>query len=93
MKEYRLAAWPELAPAYHRTAYRRMLCDMSHRYLSLVQLADASSLRRSEVRIFIDMLGARGLLLEREGLAPNTMFWSLRPLGGWLRRAILHDGR
>ena len=88
MKEYRLAAWPELAPPFDRTAYRRMLSDLSHRFMSLSQLADASSLRRSEVRSFIDMLDARGLLIERESLVPDSQFWSLRPLGGWLRRAM-----
>jgi hypothetical protein len=65
-----------------------MLSDLSHRFMSLSQLADASSLRRSEVRGFIDMLEARGLLLERESLVPESLFWSLRPLGGWLRRAM-----
>ena len=88
MKEYRLAAWPELAPPFDRTAYRRMLSDLSHRFMSLSQLADASSLRRSEVRGFIDMLEARSLLIERESLVPESLFWSLRPLGGWLRRAM-----
>jgi hypothetical protein len=88
MKEYRLAAWPELAPPFDRTAYRRMLSDLSHRFMSLPQLIDASSLRRSEVRGFIDMLESRSLLIERESMVPESLFWSLRPLGGWLRRAI-----
>ena len=88
MKEYRLAAWPELAPPFDRTAYRRMLSDLSHRFMSLSQLADASSLRRSEVRGFVDMLESRGLLIERESLVPESLFWSLRPVGGWLRRAM-----
>jgi hypothetical protein len=65
-----------------------MLSDLSHRYLSLPQLADASNLRRNDVRAFIEMLDARGLLIERESLIPDSMFWSLRPLGGWLRRAM-----
>jgi hypothetical protein len=88
MKEYRLTAWPELTPPFDRTAYRRMLSDLSHRFMSLGQLADASSLRRGEVRSFIEMLDSRGLLLERESLVPDSQFWSLRPLGGWLRRAM-----
>jgi hypothetical protein len=24
---------------------------------------------------------------------PDSQFWSLRPLGGWIRRAISHPGR
>jgi hypothetical protein len=89
MKEYRLTAWPELAPPFHRTAYRRMLSDMSHRFVTLPQLADTSGLKRHEVRHFLEMLESRALLVERESVAaPDSQFWSLRPLGGWLRRAI-----
>jgi hypothetical protein len=88
MKEYRLAAWPELSPPFHRTAYRRMLSDMSHRYMSLPQLAETSGLKRHEVRGFIEMLEGRELLTDRECASPDSQFWSLRPLGGWLRRAI-----
>ena len=96
MKEYRLAAWPELAPPFDRTPYRRMLSDLSHRFMSTPQLAQISNLRRGDVRDFIDMLAARGLLLERDdGGLGDSQFWSLRPLGGWLRRAIWSapDGR
>ena len=88
MKEYRLAAWPELAPPYHRTAYRRMLSDMSHRYVTLPQLSETSGLKRHEVRAFVSMLETRGLLVERDSAVPDSLFGSLRPLGGWLRRAI-----
>jgi hypothetical protein len=87
MKEYRLTGWPELAPPFHRTAYRRILSDMSHRFVTLPQLADTSGLRRQDVRSFMDMLGARGLLVERESVASDSLF-GLGPLGGWLRRAI-----
>ena len=93
MKEYRLAAWPELASPFQSTPYRRMLSDLSHRYVTLPQLAEASNLRRNEVRGFLDMLEMRGLLIERESVVPDSLFWSLRPLGGWLRRAISSDGR
>jgi len=94
MKEYRLSAWPELTSPFHRTAYRRMASDMSHRYVTLAQLADLSGLKRHEVRHFIEMLEARDLLIEREAVATDSQFWSLRPLGGWLRRAMSsHPGR
>jgi hypothetical protein len=95
MKEYRLAAWPELAPPFHRTAYRRMASDMSHRFMSLAQLAETSGLKRRLVRGFIDMLESRGLLVARECASTDSQFWSLGPLGGWLKRAIssTHPGR
>jgi hypothetical protein len=78
MKEYRLAAWPELRPPFQGTAYRRMLSDISQRHMTLAQLAGASGLRRQEVRNFIDMLSRRGLLAERDTPLRRSLF-------GWLR--------
>ena len=88
MKEYRLAAWPELAAPFDRTAFRRMLSDMSHRHMSLAQLVGASGIRRQQVREFIEMLDARGMISQRDSIVPDSLFGSLRPLGGWLKRAI-----
>jgi hypothetical protein len=88
MKEYRLLAWAELPAPYHRMAYRRMLTDLSHRYMTLAQLVSASGLKRQEVREFLDMLESRDLLVDREGFATDSVFDSLRPLGGWLRKAL-----
>ena len=88
MKEYRLAAWPELAPPFHRTGYRRLLSDMSQRFVSLHQLLACSSLKRHEVRAFLDLLESRGVLIERERPTDDSLFGSLRPLGGWIKRAM-----
>lgn len=88
MKEYRLAAWPDLAAPYHRTAYRRMLSDMSQRFVGVDKLAAKSGLARAEVRQFLEMLDSRGLLWQREAAAADSLFGSLRPFGGWLRRTI-----
>jgi len=65
-----------------------MLSDMSHRYVSIAQLALSSGIRRQEVRQFVDMLGARGIVIERDASLPDSLFGSLRPLGGWLKRAL-----
>ena len=87
MKEFKLAAWPDLPAPYHRTVYRRMLSDMSHRYMSVQQLVLSSGAGRLDVRLFLQMLGERGLLREREG-EPDSIFDSLRPIGDWFRRTI-----
>jgi hypothetical protein len=87
MKEYRLSGWPKLPASLDRIAYRRMLSDMSHRHVTLAQLGVSSGVRRQEVRAFLEMLGADGLLVERESAAPDSLFEALRPLGGWFRRA------
>ena len=65
MKEYRLAAWPQLRPPFDKIAYRRMLSDMSHRHMTLAQLTECSGIRRHEVRSFIEMLESRGLIDTR----------------------------
>jgi predicted ArsR family transcriptional regulator len=69
-----------------RIAYRRMLSDMSHRHVTLAQLGESSGVRRQEVRAFIEMLEADGLLVQREAPAADSFFDTLRPLGGWFRR-------
>lgn len=88
MKEFRLVAWPQLRAPFDRIAYRRMLSDMSNRHMSLAQLTECSGVGRREARAFLDMLNARQLLAEREAAANDSVFGSLRPLGGWLRRAM-----
>ena len=88
MKEYKLAAWPDLSAAYHRTVYRRMLSDMSHRYMSMPQLMSSSGATKLEVRGFVQMLSERGLLREREG-EHDSFRDSLRPIGEWFRRTII----
>ena len=87
MKEFKLASWPDLPAPYHRTVYRRMLSDMSHRYLSMPQLSVSSGATKLEVRTFVQMLSERGLLREREG-EQDAFLDSLRPIGEWFRRAI-----
>jgi hypothetical protein len=87
MKEYKLAAWPELTAPYHRTVYRRMLSDMSHRYMSVSALVLSSGAGKTEVRLFLQMLDERGLLLEQEG-DQDSFLDSLRPVGDWFRRTL-----
>jgi hypothetical protein len=83
MKEYKLSAWPDLPSSFHRTSYRRMLSDMSHRFVTVQQLMTTSGASRLEVRAFLQMLADRGLLCERE--APRT---PLSGFSGWLRRTF-----
>lgn len=95
MKEYRLAAWPELRAPFNRIAHRRMLTDMSHRHMTPEQLVECSGARRNEVRAFLAMLEVRGLVTLREAKPARSIFGPLRPLAGWLRRALgsTHIGR
>ena len=94
MKEHRLAAWPELRGALDRTAYRRMLSDMSQRHMTVPQLVESSGLRRVEVQTFLDWLDERHLLISREhhgSKALDTMQWMLRWPGRTWRAAMRGD--
>lgn len=86
MKEYRLLAWPELSAEFQRTGHRRVLSEMSLRYMSLVQLSEVSGLKKNEVRAFVEMLDGRCLVADRDSTAPDSFLDSIRPFG-WLRRA------
>ena len=93
MKQYKLAAWPDLPATFHRTSYRRMLSDMSHRYVTVQQLMASSGSTRMEVRLFLQTLAERGLLREREVIGEDdSLFGSLLPLG-WIRRALTGQER
>jgi hypothetical protein len=83
MKAYKLSAWPDLPSSFHRTSYRRMLSDMSHRFVTVQQLMAGSGASRLEVRLFLQMLSERGLLLEQEAAGS-----ALSSFGGWLRRTF-----
>ena len=94
MKEYRLLAWPELPSEFQRTAHRRVLSDLSLRYMTSAQLMEGSGLKKGELKVFLAMLDGRGLLDERDGTAPDSFLDSIGKLG-WFRRpgASTHDGR
>ena len=85
MKEYKLAAWPELSAPYHRTVFRRMLSDMSHRYMSLSALVLSSGATKVEVRQFLQSLDELGVLVDRESESDSFYDTTLRPVGGCRR--------
>ena len=87
MKEYRLLAWPDHSAEFQRTAYRRVLSEMSLRYMSVAQLAEVSGLKKLEVRAFVAMLDGKALIGERDSSAPASALGA-PSAWGWLRRAI-----
>jgi hypothetical protein len=91
MKQYKLAAWPELPATYHRTVYRRMLSDMSHRYMSLSALVMSSGATKLEVRQFLQSLEELGVLVECESDSDSFYDTTLRPVGDWLRTVFGAD--
>lgn len=88
MKEYKLSGWPELPTNYQRTAYQRMLHQMSQGFVPLAQLARASGLDRDSVRQFLGQLNTRGVLVEREHTAAPLALTVANRSIAWLRRAL-----
>ncbi|MEO7338607.1 MAG: hypothetical protein ABIV63_18690 [Caldimonas sp.] len=88
MKEYRLASWPELPGNFRRAGHRRILSDMSHRYLTVAQLVDRSNLKRQDVDKFIDLLDVGGHLSVRNAVIEPLHVRAAQLAGEWLRRAL-----
>ena len=91
MKQFKLAAWPEVPATYHRTVYRRMLSDMSHRYMSISALVLSSGASRVEVRQFLTTLDDMGVLVDREEESDSFFDTTIRPVGDWLRTVFGAD--
>ena len=82
MKSYKLKAWPDLPPAFRRTAYRRALSQLSHRHATENQLCRDSGLSVSEWRQLLGHLDAHGLVDVRD--VPDEEV-RIRPHGTWAR--------
>jgi len=83
MKEFKLISWPDLPAEFRRTAFRRLLSDMSQRHLSEASMAKRDGIKPAEVRALLQLLASRHVLDVRE----NDTRRGWRPmLAGWLRR-------
>ena len=59
---------------------------MSLRYMSQAQLSEVSGLKKGEIRQFLEVLDAKGVLDERDGTAPNSFLDSIGRMS-WFRRS------
>jgi hypothetical protein len=71
MKQYKLTAWPELPPRFQSTAMRRVVSEMSQRFVSARDLARSSGASQREVEGLIAQLSRNGMLMVRE--APHAL--------------------
>jgi hypothetical protein len=95
MKQYKLTAWPELPSRFRNTAMRRIVSEMSQRFVSARDLARSSGATPREVEDLLACLGKNHILMVRDAphaLRPHTPWreWSpviaLRGLVRTLRR-------
>jgi hypothetical protein len=80
MKHFKLSGWPDVPPAYRRTAYRRVMHEMSQRFMTLAQLGQASGLSTAQVNVFLGVLAEHGVLVERGEAEPESLFGMLQTL-------------
>lgn len=71
MKEYKITAWPDLPAEFRRTAYRRMVSELSQRHVTEIHLQKCTGASAAEVTKLLDHLEACELLDSRE--APGDM--------------------
>jgi hypothetical protein len=77
MKQYKLTAWPDLPPRYRSTAMRRVVSELTQRFVTARDLARKSGASTREIEDLLSKLTKDGVLMARE--APRT----LRPHTPW----------
>jgi len=71
MKQYKLTAWPELSPRFQNTAMRRVVSELTQRFVSARDLARSSGASTRDVEELIARLTKAGILMSRE--APQAL--------------------
>ena len=77
MKQYKLTAWPDLPPRYRSTAMRRVVSELTQRFVTPRDLARKSGASTREIEELLSKLTKDGVVMSRE--APRT----LRPQTSW----------
>ena len=79
MKQYKLTAWPELPTRFQKTTMRRVVSELSQRFVSARDLARSSGAPSRDVDELIEHLNKKGLLMTRD--APQSVGPSWREWG------------
>ena len=65
MKQYKLTAWPELAPRFQNTTMRRVVSELSQRFVSVRDVARSSGASARDVEELLAKLDKDGMLMTR----------------------------
>ncbi len=71
MKQYKLTGWPELSPRFQSTAMRRVVSELSQRFVSTRDLARSSGAPSRDVEELVAKLTKDGMLMTRD--APQSV--------------------
>ena len=81
MKQYKLTAWPDLPPRFQKTTMRRVVSELSQRFVSTRDLARSSGASPREVEELIAKLNKDEMLMTRD--APQSVNSSASWLEWW----------
>ena len=65
MKQYKLTAWPDLPPRFQKTTMRRVVSELSQRFVSVRDLARSSGASTRDIEELIAKLEKDGMLMLR----------------------------
>ena len=65
MKQYKLTAWPDLSPRFQKTTMRRVVSELSQRFVSVRDLARSSGASARDIEELIGKLEKDGMLMTR----------------------------
>ena len=65
MKQYKLTAWPELSPRFQNTTMRRVVSELSQRFVSVRDVARSSCASARDVEQLLARLDKDGMLMTR----------------------------
>ena len=65
MKQYKLTAWPDLSPRFQKTTMRRVVSELSQRFVSVRDLARSSGAPAREIEELVARLARDGMLMAR----------------------------
>jgi hypothetical protein len=71
MKQYKLTAWPDLPARLQKTPCRRVVSELSQRFVSTRDLVRSSGATSRDVEELIQWLQTAGLLMTRD--APSAV--------------------
>ena len=77
MKQYKLTAWPELPARFQNTAMRRVVSELSQRFVSVRDVARSSGASARDVEELLGKLEKDGMIMTRA--TPQ----SVGQAGGW----------
>ena len=65
MKQYKITAWPELSPRFQNTTMRRVVSELSQRFVSVRDVARSSGASARDVEELLARLDKDGMLMTR----------------------------